>query len=470
MKVELAGFNIDRFLLEQLSSGNGSVSNSAITPETISASYARISRSKKSIKDIRKKAIGEVEKARQSNRRIIFEMGHASVAEHAVFNFDVEGISRLAVEYIESFRLVSFTEKSQRYVIFDEEFHVPEGIKGKRLEDDYKRTVHKLAGIYGELFEKLIGRGIEEESAKEDSRYATPLATLTQFGMTLNARNLEYMIVRLRNSPLPELRDFSSKLYESIEDIAPSLVKYVDADPYYENLFPSGTGGTEISRESFGAGKTEPDVILKECTDNGEERIAEALLFAEGRADALDKGLAGDGAVRRELFGNIFSEMKAFHPLPRAFELADCTFLVECSASAFAQLKRHRMATLIPGVYDIDLGFTIPPSIDRAGLNPLLEEAVAVSENMYREVIRDDPVSAPYILTNSHRRRLIFKADLRELYHIARLRSDHHAQWEIRMVADRMAELSRKKFPLAMAMACGKDAFDEYRKRFLSSL
>ncbi len=469
MKVELAGFNIDRLLLKPLFLGNGAVAGNAITPETISASYARISRSRKSIEDIRKRAIGEVEKARQSNRRIIFEMGHASVAEHAVFNFDVEGISRLAVEYIESFRLASFTEKSQRYVIFDEEYHVPESIKGKKLEAEYRGTVHKLAGIYRELFEKLKEEGGEEESAKEDSRYATPLATLTQFGMTLNARNLEYMIVRLKNSPIRELRDFSSRLYESIKDITPSLVKYVDADPYYEDFFPSNEGRTEERNDACDRGKTEPEVFLEEWTDGGEEKIAGALLFAEGKAGNLDSDMAEDESVRRKLFGRIFNEMKAFHPLPRAFEMAGCTFLIECSASAFAQLKRHRMATLIPGPYERKMGFTVPPSIAKVGLTHLLKEAVGISGNLYEKIYREEPDSAPYILTNSHRRRLIFKADLRELYHIARLRSDHHAQWEIRMIADRMVELTREKFPLAMAMACGKDAFDEYRKKFLSS-
>lgn len=47
-------------------------------------------------------------------------MGHSSIAEHAVFNLDILGVSRLAVETIERFRLCSYTEKSQRYVRLEE--------------------------------------------------------------------------------------------------------------------------------------------------------------------------------------------------------------------------------------------------------------------------------------------------------------------------------------------------------------
>ena len=53
-------------------------------------------------------------------------MGHHSVAEHAVFNFDVIGISRLAMEELEKFRLCSYTEKSQRYITLDKDFVLPD--------------------------------------------------------------------------------------------------------------------------------------------------------------------------------------------------------------------------------------------------------------------------------------------------------------------------------------------------------
>ncbi|PKN95790.1 MAG: thymidylate synthase (FAD), partial [Chloroflexi bacterium HGW-Chloroflexi-5] len=93
MKILLAGYNIDSDLICELK--EKSALKQDITPETISAAYARISRSPKSVDALRRDARTEVEKARKSNRNIVFEMGHSSVAEHAVFNIDVIGVSRL---------------------------------------------------------------------------------------------------------------------------------------------------------------------------------------------------------------------------------------------------------------------------------------------------------------------------------------------------------------------------------------
>jgi len=109
MKVLLAGYNVDYDWIRELREKSGLKQD--ITPETISAAYARISRSPKPVDQLRVDARAEVEKARQSNRNIVFEMGHSSVAEHAVFNIDVIGVSRLLVEEIEKFRLCSYTEK-----------------------------------------------------------------------------------------------------------------------------------------------------------------------------------------------------------------------------------------------------------------------------------------------------------------------------------------------------------------------
>ena len=118
LQVRLAGYNVDSSLLSSLD-------NPAATPETISAAYARVSRSPKTVTELRSDALREINKARRSNQNIIFEMGHASIAEHAVFNFDIIGISRLLAETVESIRLASFTEKSQRYVTFTRAWVLP---------------------------------------------------------------------------------------------------------------------------------------------------------------------------------------------------------------------------------------------------------------------------------------------------------------------------------------------------------
>jgi thymidylate synthase ThyX len=77
------------------------------------------------------------------------------------------------------------------------------------------------------------------------------------------------------------------------------------------------------------------------------------------------------------------------------------------------------------------------------------------------------PQAASYILTNSHRRRALFKISARELYHMARLRADVHAQWDIREITAAMLRLARTVMPLTLMLAAGKDGFAAaYRNLF----
>jgi thymidylate synthase ThyX len=90
------------------------------------------------------------------------------------------------------------------------------------------------------------------------------------------------------------------------------------------------------------------------------------------------------------------------------------------------------------------------------------------SRDLYEEIREvHSPDIAQYVLTNGHKRKVVFKTNLRELYHFVRLRSDHHAQDEIRRISDTMVAEMRKRFPMVTSMLCGKDGFEEGQKRIL---
>ena len=241
MDVILAGFNIDREALRELEDGSAPA-GSRPTPETVSAAYARISRNPRPVNELRRIARGDVEKARRSNRNIVFDMGHSSIAEHAVFNIDILGVSRLAVEFIEGFRLASYTEKSQRYIRLDGDFVVPAEIRDAGLADLFIETVNAQNALYRKLLEAVLdlpasdGTGeppsFIESAAKEDARYILSLATESQLGMTANARTLELMIRRAAAHPLAEVREFGQRLYDAVRETAPSLIRYTDATAF----------------------------------------------------------------------------------------------------------------------------------------------------------------------------------------------------------------------------------------------
>jgi flavin-dependent thymidylate synthase len=464
----------DRFgrLTEHIRSALGPES---FTPETISAAYARISRDPKHVTELRRAARFGVARARKSNENIIFGLGHASVAEHACFNFDISGISRLACEELQAHRLLSFTEKSQRYITLTADWVMPAELSGTRWEAVFQRVIPACFAQYQTLCAGLtqyyradLGSEPEKEEArelenrsKEDARYLLPLACATQMGMTANARNVEYVVRDFSDHPLKEVRDLGAAIHQAVSGLAPSLVKYTQRGSYPRSsvaaLSEVLSPGRDLPQEEY---SSEPSAHLVEATPDGEEKILRAVAFARGTN--INDG-TNDRAAPWRL---ILRDMTAHDSAPREFELATLTFEALISASCFAQLKRHRLMSLIPQAYDPALGFVIPPGIRQAGLEEAYVAAVRACTVQAAELAAERPLLSPYLLTNAHRRRVIIHLNARELYHFARLRSDHHAQWEIRSLSDQMVAQARALWPNVCALVCGKDEFAAAYRRF----
>ena len=486
MRVLLAGYNVDSAVLEELK--RNSPPRSDVTPETLSAAYARISRDPRPVDELRAAARAEVDRARRSNEAIIFKMGHHSVAEHAVFNFDVIGLSRLAIEELERFRLLSFTEKSQRYITLGEDFVVPEEVRRAGHETLFVRTVKAQNALYHRLYARLKPHVFKKYKAwaaeprngavldgwaKEDARYIVSLATEGQLGLTVNARNLELLIRRFAAKGLEEVRDLNARLHELAKAVAPSIILFTDPSPFdaetYADLAAAAETWPAPARRGRKRGPAK-DVVLAGHPADGDSRVLAALLHAVGRrpyAECLSRAAAAGPAARKDLVRRAFARME-FYDFPlREFEHSDLVYDLVISASCFAQLKRHRMATLTWQRYDPSLGVTVPPSVREIGAEKEFRSVVGRTNDAHAILEKDIGPAADYVLTNAHRRRALLKLNVRELYHISRLREDASAQWEIRRVAQEMSRLARKAMPLACLLLGGKDAYPEvYRRIF----
>lgn len=490
MRVLLAGYNVDAEVLDELKSR--AEPREDVTPETLSAAYARISRDPRPVDELRRAARAEIEKARRSNRTIIYKMGHHSVAEHAVFNFDVIGISRLTIEALEKFRLCSFTEKSQRYIALGNDCVLPAEIRKAGLEKTFSETIAAQNALYHELFARLRPHFLEmhagaasdpanlpvlEGWAKEDARYTVALAAEGQLGMTLNGRNLELLIRRFAAHELEEVRELGRRLCDLAAHVAPSIILFTEAC-----AFDAGTrGDLTAEAERLGLlrqdhGETPPlrragdGVRLVEYPADGDDIILAALIhalsslpFSEARMRIRTLG----ERERLSLARRAFERMEFFDFPLREFEFADLTFELIVSASCFAQLKRHRMATLTAQRYDSSLGVTVPQSVRDIGAEAVFMDLMARTEDAHaalrRSVVPDG--AADYVLTNAHRRRVLFKVNIRELYHVSRLREDATAQWDIRGVVEHMRRLAESVLPLSCLLLGGKDAYPETYER-----
>lgn len=463
MKVNIAGYNIDKSLIDSLPNQN------IATPETISAAYARISRSQKSVTELREQALGEVEKARSSNDSIIFDMGHSSVAEHAVYNIDLIGVSRYITEFIQRSRLASFTEKSQRYVTLKGDYVIPQEIAGTDLETEFKKIIKKQNELYSSLY-KLGKQHLEETGfkgeirelqgrAKEDARYVLALATKTQMGMTINARSLAVLLRRLDRLDILEAKQLKEAIEVQVKKITPSLIRYTDATDFERKINACLPDIGELSYNDR--------IELLGHTNHPEESIIATMAFEKTGYDAVllfnwAKNLTKD--EKEGIFRDLFNKMSGHNSTPRAFEVAHFTLQMSMSSSCFGQLKRHRMSTIVRSGYDPKRGYVVPPLLVELKANEQIADVMKEVHKLYYKLEEKKIGLGSYILTNGHKLAVIFQANLRELYHFSRLRSDCHAQWEIREVSHKIDELIRAEVPLAAKFMMGKDQFDDCNK------
>jgi thymidylate synthase ThyX len=448
MKILLAGYNLDTEVIEDLK--KNSPKREDITPETLSASYARISRDPRPIDELRAAARGEVEKARKSNRSIIFGMGHHSVAEHAVFNFDIIGVSRLAIEEIERFRLCSFTEKSQRYIKLENDFVLPEEIKGTSFEEPFVDVINAQNELYHRLFEKIKG-----------------------FVFKKHSKLAELLFRRFASHEFAEVRELGSKMFALVEKIAPSIILFTKANDYdkktYKALEETASSILRFERDKAKKIKGQKyDVKLEAFTPHPDDVTASALLHSSTKLPFADCSRTANRMKQKDKTAIIKTSMKhmeLYDRAPREFEYVNLTYNLAVSSACFGQLKRHRLASIVSQKYDPELGVTIPQSVREVKMDKEFMSTVDRTNEVFGKISKKMPSVAQYVLTNSHKKRVLIGTNARELYHISRLREDMSAQWDIRNVAGKMTKLAKEVMPLTMMLVGGKDKYPTIYKK-----
>ena len=153
------------------------------------------------------------------------DSGHESVAEHAVFTFQVEGISRACSHQLVRHRLASYSQQSQRYANMNGfECVIPESISRRRDGDAdpyfYLQEYEHLMEEISKLYKGMVDAGIPEE----DARYVLPNACCTNIVETMNARALRHFLgVGLCRRAQWEIRELARLMLDEVKKVAPVL-------------------------------------------------------------------------------------------------------------------------------------------------------------------------------------------------------------------------------------------------------
>lgn len=421
-----------------------------LTEEEIAVAFAMTSRRPEPFDEIAEQVSRE--KAADFHERWVLGYGHSSVAEHAVVHLAVEDISRLACDSLEDNRLASYTEKSSRYQVMPiDYYHVPRELDGNlKAKAAYITTCQGLFASYHQLLDGCMTylcsvrpqREGEREVAyrlrlrrlaTDACRSALPAATLTNVGITANARVLEHAISKLMSSGLAEERALGEQIREQGRLITPTLIKYADRSAFLEESLQRdwqlGLPIPEISSESPAS------VRLVDFDHQAEDKLIATILFRQ-MAGSYEEAWKLAQELNHDDRSQIIDRHMNYlgdHDAPiREFELVDYTFEFIMDYGAYREFKRHRMQSYFPQSLNVTLGYKVPGLLVEAGIEDEFRSAIQLSESGFNEIMKISPQAAQYLVTHGHYRRILSKMNLRECYHLFKLRSSGQAHESIR--------------------------------------
>jgi thymidylate synthase ThyX len=460
-----------------------------LTQEAIAVTFAKTSRSPHTFEEIAKELTEE--KTAQFHERWVVGYGHSSVAEHAVLHIAVENISRLAAECLESNRLASYTEKSSRYQKWrDDDFVIPGELGGNHLRKTYIEVCQHLFEIYRKALATLppvVRKNHLQEEGEQDkayesriqnltvdiARFLLPAASLTNVGVSINARALEYALRKMLSNPVEEVKQVGREIKEQAIKVTPILVKYADSMPYFvEACSELSTYGEKNSSQKI---ETSEWCTLVNHSLYAEEQILSAVLYRFsnlGFREAFQKIIKMDLEEKTKLVECLLANRGEHDEPMRELEYANFTFDLILDQGAYYELKRHRMMTQTTQPLGADLGYSIPRDIADSTIFLEYESVMKEVGLAWKQLYENVPHAAAYLVPNAFNRRVLVNLNLRSAFHMIQLRTTSNAHFSIRRVAQRMAEEIGKVSPLMsqfIVMNKG-ETWDEIEKRYFSKV
>jgi thymidylate synthase ThyX len=468
-------------------------------PEVVKgALFARYSRSGKSLRRLfLDEFVGDLDvsgdhsvdatvglaRAEQLYERVFFEYGDDSVAQLGGVHLACEQASNLLTKVLERGRLMSYMEKSTRYVAYDTRlpsgryryYRSPEILAsplGARYVGDMDRMFDAYARLLPVLYEWFAERhprsdGVSDfahrqavkAKAFDTLRGLLPSAATSNLGIYGSGQGYEALLLRMRAHPLPEARDYADLMLTELRKVIPSWVRRVDVadrgsawsaymeqnDSAMADLAEAVIGRVPAAKSRLPKG-TGPDVKLLDWDPDAEVKLVTAMLYpythlAEEQLAARVSKMTGP--QRTEVMAKYAGErLNRRHRPGRALERSSYRFDVVSDYGAFRDLQRHRLLTIEWQGLTPDLGYTMPEAVLAAGGAEAYEEAMNRSASLYEALGEQFGATvAAYAVTLAHRVRYSVQMNAREAMHMLELRTTREGHPEYRKVCQAMHDL-----------------------------
>lgn len=478
--------------------GNVYVFNDNLSPVTIAAAMARLSRRaddmRITILDEFAMAAGKDEKLLQ---RVITAYGDDSVQQLAGLHFVVENASNLLTKKLEWGRLAAYLEQSTRYIYFDQKnadgkykYHVPEHfpveLQSKYIEamdaifDRYSSMVHALTDYVEQNSSTpaeerdVAWKGATRAQACDAIRFVLPVATQSTVGIFASGQALESLIMHLLSDQLPEARTTGQALLEQARKVVPTFLERADK--------PDRGGATiayrantakavqELANELLPNqyGQQEEVVRLTDVWPRNELDLVPDMLYDSSHLSLQELRLHvanWDYTKKSKVFNAYVGErLNRRHKPGRAIEKAHYSWDLICDYGIFRDLQRHRM------VDDLEwqqltprYGYDLPDLVDDAGLVDTFQECFDISLKLHSDIVAAGfPIDAQYATLLGHRMRWKLTYNAREAFHFHELRTSPQGHPGYRKLVQQMhTKLSEVHPMMAEAMKFVNQGEDE---------
>jgi len=277
-------------------------------------------------------------------------------------------------------------------------------------------------------------------AAVDSCRFVLPASTLTNVGVTMNARSMEHAITKLLSSGLQEERAIGDELLEQGRMITPTLIKYANYNNYIHTLRDTQRELNIEHAQGLSADLITDDVAvtLLQYDRDAPRKLAAAILYRYG-TDSYGRieekiSLLDDDAIQN-IVDRYFEDLGPHDAPGRELEVVEYVFELVMDYGAYREFKRHRMQTYIPQQLTTNLGYIVPDFIDEVGLRQEFDYDMQLAHEVESELAEISENIAQYVVTHAHLRRVLVKLNLRECYHLFKLRTQQSAHFTIRRVA-----------------------------------
>lgn len=414
--------------------------------------------------------IGE-ERAAELYDRIFIEFGDDSVAQLGGAHLAVEQGSNILTKAIEWGRLAAYLEQSTRYVPYDDRpggrfryYREPE-IMASPHGDVYEKTLDEIFSAYRDALPKAIEgyrRRFPQGPSDTDRVYKMttrakaldalrgmlPAATVSNTGIYATGQAYEAMLLRMRGSPLAEVREVAGMMLAELNQVIPVFLQRVEA-PHRGGAWADYLSQTRERVEETAAEVLEgeepegrPQVSLVDWDPDAESKLVAAMLYAVSDLpeDQIAGVVAGMGAQDRIRVIKAYAGERGNrrHKPGRALERVGYRFDVLADYGAFRDLQRHRMLTIEWQDLTPRHGYEMPEDLYELGVAAEFTKSMELSEELWDRIHPEFPKQAQYAVCMAYRIRFVMQLNAREAMHLVELRSSPQGHPAYRKIAHEM--------------------------------